>query len=59
MGRPSVVVRSRWQVKQWAIIERQIAYSVTCRLCQWSDTTSSRKEAEELFRNHIHRAHAG
>lgn len=53
-----IVVRSRWQVNQWARIERQVTYSVACRLCSWSDVTSSRREAEELFRNHVKKEHS-
>ena len=51
-------VRSSWQVKQWAVIERRVVYNVACRLCEWCDGTSSRKEAEELFRNHVRRNHS-
>lgn len=57
MTKQSIVVKSKWQVNQWARIERQVSYSVTCRLCQWADTTSSRREAEELFRNHAKSEH--
>jgi hypothetical protein len=53
----AIVIRSSWQVKQWAKIERQVSYSVTCRICSWGDVTSSKKEAEELYRNHAHKEH--
>jgi hypothetical protein len=53
----AIVVRSSWQVKQWAKIQRQVTYSVTCNLCGWGDVTSSRKEAEELFRRHVEAEH--
>ena len=53
----AIVVRSSWQVKQWAKIERHVSYSVTCRICGWADVTSSKKEAEQLFRSHVDSEH--
>jgi len=57
MRRSSFTVSSRWQVNQWARIERRVLYDVACRLCNWCDTTSSKREAEELFRNHAKNKH--
>ena len=41
------------QIKQWAEIERQVSYAVTCRICKWwGDVTDSRAFAEALYREH-------
>ena len=50
---------SSWQIRQWATIRRVAAYTVTCRLCAWGDDTSSRWEAEDLYRAHWSKHHLG